>query len=236
MYTVKRAVILAAGMGTRMRPITYEKPKALIAVNGTPIIDTIINGLNANGISEIYVVVGYLKEQFYNWAVDKPNIHIIENPCYDTCNNISSLYFARNHLNSCIILDGDQIINNTAVLNPCFTRSGYNAAWCDGPTNEWLLTVENGIVGSCSRFGGSHGWQLYSVSRWSEKEGRKLSRHIEHEFESNNRQIYWDDIPIFLYSDDYELGIFEMQQGDVVEVDSIRELTVVDHSYEIYLH
>ena len=67
-HIVKRAIIMAAGIGKRMQPLTFETPKPLVKVNGTRMIDTVINGLHEHGIYEIYVVVGHLKEQFYDWA------------------------------------------------------------------------------------------------------------------------------------------------------------------------
>ena len=154
---------MAAGIGKRMQPLTFETPKPLVKVNGVRMIDTVVDGLRTNGIKEIYVVVGHLKEQFFEWGIEK-GVQIIENPYYDTCNNISSLYVAREHLGDCIILDGDQIIYNPVILEPHFTLSGYNAVWREGKTNEWLMDVEDGVVKSCSRTGGSHGWQLFSIS------------------------------------------------------------------------
>ncbi len=233
-HTVKRAVIMAAGVGKRMRPLTLSVPKPLVRVKGVRMIDTAVDALRANGIGEIHVVVGHLKEQFFAWAQDKPDVHLIENPYYDTCNNISSLYVARAYLEDCVILDGDQIIYDPAILDPHFTLSGYNAVWCEGETKEWLMRVENGVVRSCSRSGGSHGWQLYSISRWSAEDGRKLKAFLEREFESGHRDIYWDDVPMFCRFEDFTLGIREMRKEDVLEIDDLDELTAIDGSYEAY--
>lgn len=225
---------MAAGTGKRMQPLTLQIPKPLVKVNGIRMIDTVIDALKRNGIYEIYVVVGHLKEQFYEWARGK-TVRIIENPYYDICNNISSLYAARDHLEDCMILDGDQVIYNPEILSPYFTLSGYSAVWCEDNTDEWLMKVKNGVVQSCSRTGGNHGWQLYSISRWSAEDGKKLRRHLELEFESGNTQIYWDDVAMFCHFENYKLGIYEMRRSDIIEIDSLDELAEIDPEYKTFL-
>ncbi|MCI9025586.1 MAG: NTP transferase domain-containing protein [Dorea sp.] len=235
MNRVKRAIIMAAGVGKRMQPLTLTTPKPLVRVNGARMIDTVLRGLHQNGITEIYVVVGHLKEQFQSLEMEYPGLKLIENPYYDTCNNISSLYAARAYMEDAMILDGDQIIYNADILAPEFERSGYNAVWTDGETKEWLLTVKDGVVQSCSRDGGREGWQLYSISRWSSDDARKLKRHLEIEFEEKkNRQIYWDDVALFCYPGSYELGIRKMESEDIIEIDSLEELLARDDSYKGY--
>ena len=236
LHRVRRAIILAAGTGTRLLPLTLEVPKPLIQVNGVRMIDSIISALHKNGIFEMIVVVGYRKEAFLSLEAEVPGLKLIENPWYVHCNNISSLYAAREYLGDCMILDGDQVIRNPEILSPLFSRSGYAATWTDEDTGEWLLTVRDGIIQRCSRSGGKHGWQLYSISRWSEEDGARLRRHLETEFEERkNRQIYWDDVPLFCYPDEYLLGVHPIRKEDILEIDSLQELAAADPSYRRFL-
>lgn len=232
MNKVRQAIIMAAGIGSRLRPITLHTPKPLVKVHGVRMIDTVLRGLLEQGIAEIYIVVGYRKERFAALKRDYPQIKLIENPYYAECNNISSLFAAREHLEDAMILDGDLIIRNPAVLSPVFERSGYNAIWTDGQTEEWLMQAENGMVRSCSRTGGSGGWQLFSISRWTQDDGRKLKRLLELEFlEKRNRQIYWDDVPMFCHFQEFQLQVYPMQPEDVIEIDSFAELVALDAAY-----
>ena len=236
-YTARKAIILAAGLGKRLRPITEHTPKALIEVNGRKIIETILDGLVQNEITEVYVIVGHLKEQFeyLPQKYGKIKLEFIENPYYGECNNISSLYVAREHLGDCIIIEGDFIIYNAEILNPRFEASGYCSLWTE-KTDEWLQTIDqNGFVLSCSRSGGKNGWQLFGISFWNMTDGKKLKYHLEEIFEINGEtDIYWDDVPMFRRSNEYRLKVRKINRGDIAEVDSFQDLAGIDGSYEEY--
>ena len=141
MNKADKAIIMAAGLGSRMRPVTNHIPKPMISVKGIRMIDTVIDALHNNGIYEIYIVVGYLKDAFNVLLRKYQGIVLIENPYYETCNNISSLYVARQYLGNCIILDGDQIIYNQSILNPEFEKSGYCSIWTHEYSQEWLQVL-----------------------------------------------------------------------------------------------
>lgn len=236
MSNVERAIILAAGKGTRLKPITLTTPKPLIEVNGKRMIETIIDALVENNIKEIYIVLGYMKEKFYYLKNKYSNIKFIENSYYDECNNISSLYVARDFLENCIIMDADQIVYNKKMLFREFEYSGYCCSWEKNYTKEWVLSTDNdGIVINCSTNGGKDGWKLYSVSRWNANDGIKLKKLLVEEFiNKRNRYIYWDDIALNIYPEEFELKVYEINEKDLLEIDSIDELSQVDLRYIKY--
>ena len=236
MSRVKRAIIMAAGKGERLHPVTLDTPKPLVKVNGTRMIDTIIDGLHANGITEIHVVTGYMMEEFSALKEKYPDIHLISNQFYTEYNNISSLYVAKDYLEDCMITDGDLLIRNPEILRADFDKSGYAAQWTDGKTDEWLMQVdEDGIVQSCSRDGGEKGWILFSISRWNAEDGHRLKKYLEYEFDyAENRHLYWDDVAMFRHPEHFKLGIYPMNSGDVIEIDSYEELVEEDPSYKDY--
>ncbi len=232
-HTVKRAIIMAAGMGNRMHPLTFTTPKPLIEVNGKRMIETIIDALLENGIEDINIVTGYLSDAFKVLLEKYPDINLINNPDYEKYNNISSLYAAKDLLDTDVIItDGDQVVYNKDIFDPAFSRSGYNATEVTSFTKEWVMTVENGIVTACSENGGDKGWQLYSVSRWKREDALKLKELLELEFEVNKRRdLFWDDIPMSLHMNEFQLGIRVMNTGDILEIDSLEELEEIDSNY-----
>ena len=237
MFTVKDAIIMAAGRGSRMRELTETTPKPMLKVNGKRMIDSCIEGLLANGIKDIIIVVGYLKERFQEVADEYPEVRLVENPYYETANNISSIYVVREYLEDVMIIEGDQFFLNGSVFWTEFEHSGYNAFYSRKPTTEWVVeTDETKRILSCSDHGADEGYVMYGVSRWSKEDGRKLAKWLEYEFEvKQNKDVFWDHIPLFLHADDFEIYVSPTENKSHVELDSVEEIAALDPSYEKYV-
>ena len=115
-----KAVILAAGTATRLRPLTNSTPKCLLEVGGSAILERTIFNLVANGINDVVIVTGFLAEQITHFVTEKftdINFSFIHNPVYDTTNNIYSLWLTRaaveNH--DIVLLDSDIIFDRRIV-------------------------------------------------------------------------------------------------------------------------
>ena len=102
----KNAIILAAGFGMRMVPINTETPKGLLEIKGERLIERTIRQLHEVGITEIYVVVGFMKEQ-YEYLIDEYGVELIVAPDYVSKNNLHSLKTAAAHLSNSYIIPCD---------------------------------------------------------------------------------------------------------------------------------
>ena len=193
MENIKRAIFLAAGEGSRLRPVTLETPKPLIKVHGKRMIDYSLEILREYGIDEIYLVVGYKQEKFREIYGSDPRIHFIENPDYQKGNNITSLYWARNYLPGAFVLEADLIIKDAAVLNPKTEKSGYLASWMDC-TREWVLSIQEGRITDYETDAAGPGYRLWGVSMWKQGDGEKLAGDIAPDYEARNRGIYSDEV------------------------------------------
>lgn len=124
-YRVKRAVFIAARFGSRLVPITLNTPKPLIRVKGKRLIDSLLDAVIAAGIEEIYIVRGYLTEQFDQLLYKYPMIKFIENPAYNESNNISSIVWANYLLRNAYVLEADLLPYNKKLITRYQYASNY---------------------------------------------------------------------------------------------------------------
>ena len=91
---------------------------------------------------------------------------------------------------------------------------------------------DEGNVISCDRDGGKNGYRLYSVSKWTVSDSTRLARLVTREFEAKNYDIYWDDVAMFKYPDQFNLTVHKVGPKDITEIDSLDELKALDPSYQ----
>ena len=149
-FRVDNAVILAAGLGTRIAPFSRVKPKGLITVKGEVLIERQIRQLITAGIHDIIVVVGYKKEQFL-YLEDLYDVKLIFNAEYDVKNTHASLYCARDFLKNTYICNADNYypmsLFHRYEFRPYYTleyKTDHPAS--DKAVKDGLITDERGLI------------------------------------------------------------------------------------------
>ncbi len=226
----KRAIFIAAGFGSRMVPITVNTPKPLVRVHGKRIIDGLIDACLKAGIEEIVIVRGYLKEQFDQLLYKYPTIIFIDNPYYETANNISSVYVARDYLEDAYVFEADLLISNPNIICSGHSGSDFLAIKTDH-TDDWCFDSKDGYI-TAEKIGGDDCYQMVGISFWNKKDGSRLAKDIAEVFESpDGKNLYWEQVPLSVRKDNYRVAIKECSFEDIVEIDTYEELVAIDDAY-----
>lgn len=233
-YRVKRAIFLAAGFGSRLVPITFNTPKPLVRVRGQRIIDGLLDACLEAGISEIYIVRGYLAEQFDQLLYKYPMIKFLENPIYNEANNISSSMCARYMLSNAYVLESDLLINNPSLIKKYQYTSNFLGIRTER-TDDWCVTVKDGVIIEEKLGGeGSDCWKMVGISFWNEADGHKLAADIKEVYEMpGGKERYWEQVPLVFCKDRYRVEIRGCYDEDIVEIDTFRELKAIDKTYDL---
>ncbi len=231
-YTAKRAVFVAAGFGSRMVPVTLNTPKPLVRVNGRRIIDGLIDACLAAGIEEIYIVRGYLAEQFDQLLYKYPMLHFLENPAYNDANNISSAVCARYLLQNAYVFEADLVISNPSIVTKYHYASDFLGIHMKR-SDDWCFTVKNGVITE-QKVGGLNVYQEVGISYWDADAGCKLADDLKTAYEMpGGKERYWDQVPFSIFPEHYQVEIRPCLASDIIEIDSFRELKAIDKTYDV---
>lgn len=229
-YRVKNAVLMAAGYGSRLGPITEQIPKGLLRIRGEVLVERQIEQLVEAGVADIFLVTGYRSEQFA-YLGTHPHVHIVENPDYHRYNNTSSLYRVLDELDNTYICSADNYFTKN-VFAPYVYRSYYAATYGDEPTEEYYLSVDADDRITGVQIGGARGWYMmghvYFTRAFSEK-FRTLLRHA-YEIDAAVREMLWEQVymqhlnELILYRKCYPQGI-------IYEFDTLSDILAFDPKF-----
>lgn len=226
-YRVKNACFLAAGFGSRLAPITLNTPKPLVRVRGVRIIDTLLDAVLAAGIENIYIVRGYLKDQFDLLLNKYPMIRFIDNPLYNETNTISSALLLGERISNTYMIEADLFLRKPGLI----TKYQYCSNYLGIPverTDDHCIYVRNGRI-IRSSLGGLNCYQIVGITYWNEHDGKVLQERIKQTYEMpGGKEKFFGGCVDF--KETY-VAVRECSSDDVVEIDTFKELQALDPAY-----
>ena len=231
-YRVKRAVILAAGFGSRMVPITLNTPKPLVRVHGKMIVETLLDAITAAGIHDIVLVRGYLGEQFDVLTRKYPTIRFLENPLFNEANNISSAWVARDLLQNAYVCEADLLLKNPRLIRKYEYSSNYLGRYT-AYTDDWCFQVRRNVIREMA-VGGENCYHMYGISYWDGKDGSQMEQDIDTVYKMpGGKERYWDEVALRVCAKNYKLEVRSCEEEDILEIDTFNELKRIDPIYNI---
>ena len=182
----QQATILAAGYGLRMVPINTEEPKGLLEVHGEPLIERIIKQLHKVEITNIKIVVGFMKEH-YEYLIDEYDVDLIVNPYYSTRNNIYSLYVTKDRLANGYIIPCDIWFKD----NPFSTLE--DPSWylfSDRLTDHshWQVSKNTKV-----KYTKETGNRMIGIAYLNQEDAEVLTNHLDEMIKAKKYDSFWED-------------------------------------------
>lgn len=228
-YHVKKAVILAAGFGSRMMPATADRPKPLVTVNGIRILDTLLDSLTAVGIRDITIVRGYRKERFADITAKYPFVTFVDNDLYDKENNISSVMAVLHAIDNCYLCEADLYISNPGVITKYQYASNILGSY-SLETDDWSFQMdESGHIINYQK-GNTYCYNYYGISYWTAEDAAKLRADWTEVYQTN-KDVFWEEVPLILRKENYRVEIRQCEKSDIMEIDNYYELAQLDPTY-----
>lgn len=181
-YRVDNAIIMAAGMSSRFAPLSYEKPKALLKVKGEVLIEREIRQLQAAGIDDITIVVGYMKEKLF-YLEDRFHVKIVINEDYHRYNNPSTLMLVRDRLKNTFICSSDNYFEQNP-FEPYVYQAYYGVALQRRQNGRVLHGHEPQGRITGVQVGGSDAWYMIGHAYFDRSFSEKFTQILEREYDS----------------------------------------------------
>lgn len=238
-YKIEKAIIWAAGWGSRLMPITENTPKPLVKVKGVSLIETIIKGLKRSGIEDITIVLGKQAEKFDS-IIKKHDLKSVINPKWERHNNVSSYFAAIDKMNKqTYLIDGDLLVSSDFKFRRHAINSFAYSSFKED-SDDIIFIKKGKFINHFSmpkaRNENVTGEQYKGIFYFNKMDIETISNNIkaEYNFSIEYESRYWFDF--IYYGDEVKVETKLVNYEDVYEVDYIKDLVHVDPSYRRYLN
>jgi CTP:phosphocholine cytidylyltransferase-like protein len=236
---ITTALLMAAGMGVRIRPLSDDTPKPLIPVRGVPMIESNIQALRRAGIELIYITVGYKREKYSYLKEKYGNIEFIENTEYKTKNTISSFNAAMEYLRgqNCIVSESDLYVADPSIIKGDMDKSRYMIRYTPPQDYEWGFEISEDRIRRVVRpnpgvFLDHH---MYGTAYWMEEDLELLIDSVKALYQCpGHESLAYDEAANSIF-DSIDMGVIRLSEGQMYEIDRLDDLVRVDPSYMPYL-
>ena len=216
------AIILAAGFGMRMVPINLSTPKALLEVNGERLIDRIIEQLKAVGVTDITVVVGFMKDHF-EYLIDEYGVELVVNPDYASANNLHSLALIADRIHNTYIIPCD-IWCDSNPFNRIELYSWYMVSDLIDEESTVRVNRKMELVTIPEKDAGN---AMIGIAYLLEKEAEVVREKLKkYDIDGKHGESFWEET---LYKKDRMiLQARVVKSSDVVEINTYEQLRDLD--------
>lgn len=228
----RNAIILAAGKSNRFAPFTYEKPKGLFRVKGEILIERQIEQLQAAGIKDIYIVVGYMKEKFFYLEQKYSGVYLVPNNEFGKKGNLYSLYVVREKLANTYICCADHYFSSNPFLNDNPENLSYRAGtYYVGKFREFGVICSDAKVITEVCIGGHDSFAMVGHAYMNEKFSSIFCKLMENEINDFGiASMFWEEF-YARHIRQLTFYIKEFEDKEILEFDSIEDLRSFDSEF-----
>lgn len=238
-HKVDAAIIFACGMGVRLAPLTYDTPKSFIKIKGERMIERQIEQLIAAGITDITIMVGYMKEKF-DYLIDKygegsrseyrANIKLMYNREYKNKNTLSTFYHAREVMkNKNVYICVSDVYMDYNIFHKYEVEPYYIGAYTYDLKNEWRYITNSKNKINAVEIGGTNDFYLVGPCFLTKEFLDKFIPMIEEYYnKTSTDNYYWEDVLVRNFDKLPDIYLHKLDNGVIFEFDSLEDLHKFD--------
>ncbi len=238
-HKITTAVLLAAGTGSRLRPLTDDAPKCLTVVGGKPILQRLLETFRDNGINKIIVATGYLEHRIREYleiSAQDMTIEYVFNIDYQTTNNIYSLWLVRQQVHEPFILIESDLVFDSPMLSeltqPDRIAVSHILPWMNGTTvsldkddkvTEFHMSANPEV---------EHHYKTVNICSFSLESWYRILDKMDHYISTKQLNSYYEAVFADLVAHDklsFQAVIFETKRW--YEIDTLEDLKQADKLY-----